>query len=207
MELLVMDLFAPQTGIVVRAVVAISLTEAGACLASLIQSLQELGLANGYGTIADGGYNISSDGSISFSETTSRKNLDPRLQPLASNGGPTQTMPITSTSPAVDKIPADVAVPLTDQRGISRPQGPASDIGAYELSRVPPIVTGVAVATNVFAFVYNSATNTTYIVQFKTNLNQTVWFPLITNIGTGGPITNRDSTTNSSSRFYRVLVQ
>jgi Right handed beta helix region len=68
---------------------------------------------------------------------------DPQLGPLASNGGPTQTMALPVTSPALDM---GAAFGLsTDQRGLSRPldfpqfpNSPAagadgSDIGAFEL--------------------------------------------------------------------------
>jgi CSLREA domain-containing protein len=60
-------------------------------------------------------------------------NANPLLQALADNGGPTQTMALGSGSPAIDQVPATGAgCPPTDQRGITRPQGPACDIGAFE---------------------------------------------------------------------------
>jgi nitrous oxidase accessory protein NosD len=68
--------------------------------------------------------------------------IDPRLAPLGHYGGPTDTMFPRSTSPALDVIPvgalATDGTPLCpssgsiDQRGFSRPQGPACDIGADE---------------------------------------------------------------------------
>jgi len=59
---------------------------------------------------------------------------------LADNGGPTPTVALLPGSPAVDAIPASACLDadgnplLTDQRGVARPQGPACDIGAFELS-------------------------------------------------------------------------
>jgi hypothetical protein len=63
---------------------------------------------------------------------TSPNKKNPALKPLASNGGPTQTMAILDGSLADDKGIAVVGVP-TDQRGVARnePAGPA--IGAYEI--------------------------------------------------------------------------
>ena len=69
--------------------------------------------------------------------------LDPRLEPLASAGGPTPTHPLTATSPAVDAgepPPGDEPLPVglgcepVDQRGAARPgQGSARcDAGAFE---------------------------------------------------------------------------
>jgi uncharacterized protein YkvS len=85
---------------------------------------------NGYGTITDGGYNLSSDLSIPLTGT-SRWLADPLLGALADNGGPTKTMALLSGSPALDKVPA-AATPATDQRGLSRPINSLGDIGAYE---------------------------------------------------------------------------
>ena len=59
-------------------------------------------------------------------------NADPQLDPLASNGGPTQTHAIAPSSPA--KNAAAGACPAADQRGESRPHGSACDLGSYELT-------------------------------------------------------------------------
>ncbi len=57
---------------------------------------------------------------------------DPLLGVLASNGGYTQTMALGVGSPAID-AGTDVNCQVTDQRGVTRPQGSHCDIGAYEL--------------------------------------------------------------------------
>ena len=51
-------------------------------------------------------------------------------QPLAANGGPTATHALPAGSPALDA--AGACSLLADQRGTTRPQGPACDIGAFE---------------------------------------------------------------------------
>lgn len=56
---------------------------------------------------------------------------DPLLGPLADNGGPTLTLLPTALSPAIDQG-APAICNGTDQRGITRPQGAACDIGAVE---------------------------------------------------------------------------
>lgn len=63
---------------------------------------------------------------------------DPVLGPLQNNGGPTQTEAIPKTSAALD---AGAGCPTIDQRGFPRPQGPACDIGAFELDYIPPQTT------------------------------------------------------------------
>ncbi len=89
------------------------------------------------GFLIDQGYNLSSDSSCGFTASTSQQNTNPMLASgLANNGGPTQTLALLDGSPAINKIPASACTVTTDQRGISRPQGPACDIGAFEF-RVP----------------------------------------------------------------------
>ncbi len=58
---------------------------------------------------------------------------DPKLGPLAANGGPTATHALLTGSPALDKALASNC-PATDQRGTARPQpaGGKCDVGAYE---------------------------------------------------------------------------
>jgi CSLREA domain-containing protein len=60
--------------------------------------------------------------------------VDPKLGPLGYYGGPTQTMPLLANSPAIDAgdntlIPVRIT---TDQRGASRVNGKAVDLGAFE---------------------------------------------------------------------------
>ncbi|HEY2784526.1 MAG TPA: right-handed parallel beta-helix repeat-containing protein [Fimbriiglobus sp.] len=57
--------------------------------------------------------------------------LDPRLKPLAYNGGPTQTHALAPNSPALN-AGDNADVPTTDQRGYDRIVGGVIDIGAYE---------------------------------------------------------------------------
>jgi len=90
------------------------------------------------GTFTDDGHNLSSDSSYNFTGT-SFKNKDPKLGPLADNGGvgenPPLTMALKPGSPALD-AGDDSAAPDTDERGFPRPVGARSDIGAFELSFV-----------------------------------------------------------------------
>ena len=63
----------------------------------------------------------------------------PDLGPLVANGGATATMLPESASPLLDAIPATVAgCTGTDQRGITRPQQGACDIGSVEVEAVTP---------------------------------------------------------------------
>ena len=102
--------------------------------------------------VTDLGYNIDTGTSCGFSTANhSMSNTQPQLGPLASNGGPTQTMALPLGSPAVDAIPSSTSgcTGTTDQRGITRPQGTGCDIGAYELVQTgngtPSVPTGLTV--------------------------------------------------------------
>jgi CSLREA domain-containing protein len=79
------------------------------------------------GTITTNSHNLIMDGTC-----LPYVSGDPLLSPLANNGGPTLTHALMRDSPATDA--ADPAYcPLTDQRGVERPQGDGCDIGAFEL--------------------------------------------------------------------------
>lgn len=106
----------------------------------------------GFGTIIDGGYNISADRSIVFKPAkkggTSLSRTNPLVGDLADNGGPTETIAIASNSPAVNFIPPEDAPPV-DQRGVSRPQLAKSDAGAFELNPNELIILTQPQSTNV----------------------------------------------------------
>jgi predicted outer membrane repeat protein len=81
--------------------------------------------------ITDGG------GNLSYPDATCPGiNSNPMLGPLQNNGGPTQTIALRPGSAAVDAandaICASPSVNNLDQRGMTRPEGPHCDIGAYE---------------------------------------------------------------------------
>lgn len=61
--------------------------------------------------------------------------VDPQLDVLANNGGTTPTQALMAGSPAID-AGNNTGAPVTDQRGVARPQNTTVDIGAYE-SGVP----------------------------------------------------------------------
>ena len=85
---------------------------------TLVISHTQFGSAGGY---VDGGNNIIDP--------------DPALGPLADNGGPTETMAISTASPAYN---AGSSAEQFDQRGVPRPQNGSDDIGAFELDDTAP---------------------------------------------------------------------
>jgi len=85
---------------------------------------------NAYGTITDAGNNMSSDGTPTLSGT-STNNTDPKLLPLADNGGFTKTCALQTNSPAIDRGDTN-SFPVTDQRGVFRTN--RCDIGAFEFN-------------------------------------------------------------------------
>ena len=87
----------------------------------------ELGFeCNSAGTIGTNSSNLVEDGSCGAVYSG-----DPSLDPLADNGGPTQTHALNEVSIAIDHGNF-ASCPITDQRGVERPQGGGCDIGAYE---------------------------------------------------------------------------
>jgi hypothetical protein len=99
------------------------------------------------GPITSSDYNLDIGLSCKFTGPHDQKGVNPQIGPLANNGGPTFTHALAQGSPAVDT--GGASCPPTDQRGITRPQGAACDIGAYELQQivVQPTATAAPTAT------------------------------------------------------------
>jgi hypothetical protein len=88
----------------------------------------------GAAPIETAGYNLDSGTSCALGLSTDLTPSRPRLRPLADNGGPTMTMALKAGSPAIDHGgTAATGCPALDQRGVPRPQGPACDIGSFEV--------------------------------------------------------------------------
>jgi Big-like domain-containing protein len=90
-------------------------------------------------SVADGGHNISFPASDT-SCPAGFSSADPKfILVLADNGGPTKTISPGLDSPLLDAVPATGAnCPSGDQRGLSRAQGSACDIGSVEIERAAP---------------------------------------------------------------------
>ncbi|MDX6585629.1 MAG: hypothetical protein QOI31_102 [Solirubrobacterales bacterium] len=92
----------------------------------------DLGTQDCSADITSNGRNLVSDdsGCNAFDASTDLVEDPPGLNPLDNNGGPTKTVELERTSPAVDA--GGENCPNKDQRGESRPGGPKCDIGAFE---------------------------------------------------------------------------
>lgn len=109
------------------------------------------------GTFTSSGYNLRSStdvGCTGFTGTGDAVNPNPLIGLLGPNGGPTNTIPLLTGSPAINSgNPATVggalpACPDTDQRGLPRGGGAGvCDIGAFEVQPTPPAPATPGVAT------------------------------------------------------------
>ena len=88
---------------------------------------------NSVGEFVSRGHNLVEGGGGCFSDPTDLSGVNALLEGLRDNGGPTPTRAIPLGSPAVDAGTTRELDITRDQRGFTRPQGRASDIGAYEL--------------------------------------------------------------------------
>jgi hypothetical protein len=106
------------------------------------------------GMITDGGHDLSAGDATCPGSTG-----DPKLAPLGSNGGPTQTLALGPGSAAIDAIPPGPDCIGSDQRGVARPRGPACDIGAFEAEppaaaapdEIAPVLASASITNSVFA--------------------------------------------------------
>jgi Right handed beta helix region len=105
------------------------------------------------------GFNVVTEESCGLAAATDVVGLPSRLEPLRRSGGSAETLLPQAASPALDQVPAAACLnpPLpahlegeqhlaglvddlrallrTDQRGVPRPQGPACDAGAVEVTK------------------------------------------------------------------------
>jgi len=129
------------------------------------------------GYLLSSGDDLDSADSCGFHEASDLPNTDPYLEPLADNGGYTETHALSggnSLHPHSPAIDAGIYCPQTeDQRGVKRPQGASCDIGAYE------------------AIVYYTAT-------VSSNNSQDGW------ILESGPHTSKGGTMSSTAATFRV---
>jgi hypothetical protein len=126
--------------------------------------------ANGI-SVSSTGYNWADDSSCGLSQTGDVQNNggNPVLAPLGDYGGPGPTRPPALGSPLIDKVDCTArgAGGITDdERGVTRPQGSACDVGAVEVRTsslvVSKTVSGAAVGSTGYTFnvACNDGTNT-----------------------------------------------
>ncbi len=101
------------------------------------------GVGNVIGVIVDEGGNLDDGTSCNFGTNSLSSASSAALDSLGvqNNGGPTDTVALTTGSDAVDlglnTVCAAAPVSNLDQRGGTRPIGPACDTGAFELGSTP----------------------------------------------------------------------
>jgi hypothetical protein len=110
------------------------------------------------GSIVSAGGNIDSGQSCGFAQPGDRSNTDPKLGPLAANGGPVETMALLAGSPAIDGGTAS-GCPATDARGVLRPDGAGCDVGAFEVATPSARTAAASAVGTTGATLAGSATN------------------------------------------------
>jgi hypothetical protein len=130
---------------------------------------------------------------------------DPKLGPLANNGGPTLTMALLPGSPAIDTGDTSLA-PGTDQRGFSRPAGLAADIGAFEYGSVMQVIALSRSGVNGLSILATGNAGRSCRLLSSPDLSS--WVPLGTNqFGSDGTILfSVNCPPGSACRFYRLVM-
>jgi len=173
----------------------------GTCVNTLLASNSPGGNCSG---VVDTGHDLSSDGTCAFTGA-GMNNTEPKLGPLADNGGPTLTMALLPGSPAIDAGDTSLA-PATDQRGFPRPAGLAADIGAFEYGSVMPAITiSLSGVTNLTILGTGNANQSCRLLSSP---DLTSWVPIATNqIGGDGTVLFDDTCgPGSTCGFYRLVM-
>jgi hypothetical protein len=122
------------------------------------------------------GGNLDGGSSCHFQGPGDHSNIDPLVEELANNpgptaltagspGGPTLTHALSAASPAIDRGVSPC--PATDQRGVRRPQNSGCDTGAYELEAAPDptprcVATTMTVGADADSWVLQSSAASNY---------------------------------------------
>jgi CSLREA domain-containing protein len=113
----------------------LGVTQGGSAGVALIDTLLSANSPqNCSGTITDQGHNLSFPATDTSCPATFSHGNPKLASALARNGGSTETLALLPGSAAIDAGPTSrgTGCPVTDQRGVPRPQGRACDIGAFE---------------------------------------------------------------------------
>ncbi|MCA9979510.1 MAG: hypothetical protein KDD89_01705, partial [Anaerolineales bacterium] len=127
-------------------------------------------------SLTDAGDNVVSDSSCDMSNPDSLEDTDPLLEPLADNGGATQTHAFGLDSPALNFVITPTLA--TDQRGVARPQGSYGDAGAYELEVACPsfpVQVSDALALNEALFCFGGQLSGTHTISFTADITLDQW--------------------------------
>jgi len=159
--------------------------------------------SNCSGRISDAGNNLSSDTTPAFQQRTSMTNVDPRLGPLADNGGPTLTMALLPGSPAID-AGASWAAPPTDQRGFPRPIGPTTDLGAFEYGSPALLAASLNGSGTADILAYSSPGRPCILLR---SADFSTWTPIATNLlNSSGGARFTAPVVNATHYFYRLQL-
>jgi hypothetical protein len=174
----------------------------GGSLTGTLLATNEPG-GNGSGSLIDAGHNLSSDATCAFTHVGSLNNTDPLLGPLANNGGATLTMALLAGSPAIDAGDTTTA-PTTDQRGVTRPFGAASDIGAYDYA---PMLR-ISRSTGDGLIILLRDGNPGQTCRLLTSMTLSNWVCAATNqVGANGTfLFEENCDERESGRFYKVVM-
>lgn len=157
------------------------------------------GADNASGRTVDEGFNQSSDATPPYlPPSTSQNFVEPLLDLLSNNGGPTRTMALKDGSPAIDfaEPPGSLS---SDQRGLARDERP--DTGAYEVAtHLPPLA--IAPSNNAVVLSW-PATGPVYTLEAISSLKSTNWVTVT------GAILNGDHWSitivpNQAERYFQL---
>ncbi len=138
-------------------------------------------IVNFGGTVTSLGYNLCTDGSGNLTADGDLPNTpSARLNTLSNYGGPTPTMQLSTSSPAIN-AGAWIDGVSTDQRGVARPQGAGMDIGAFERE-----ATNVQVTSMSYEYEARQAITFNFDGDARINYGRSSFY--IENLGEGEPL-------------------
>ncbi len=167
-------------------------------------------LREGNGTVISLGNNLIGDSNGFLIGPGDLTNTNPMLAALANNGGPTKTHLLLSGSPAIN-AGSNTGAPTTDQRGVKRPVGANTDIGAVEVSSgtcATSVIYPSSLPPGAVGAIYNQQLTATggtgpYVFSVATGSS----LPAGLSLSSGGTLTGAPTTSGNPTFSLTVLDQ
>ena len=135
----------------------------GALRAATVPTLRNTIVSNNGGNCVGAfdslGFNIDGDDTCDLDQTSDQPAIVPQIQPLADNGGPTPTLRLPPTSPAINSGDCTLSA---DQRNAARPalNETSCDVGAFEFEGWANVDVPPCTRTGALPFSINSPPET-----------------------------------------------
>ncbi len=144
---------------------------------------------------------------VSFTATATDSDLPPQLITFDFALTPPAGATVNATNGLFTWTANNVGTNTFTLRATDNGPGAYVDSKSFEVVvSAQELVTSIGLSNQVVTLSWNAISNRAYTVEFKNNLNETNWTPLVTNlVATGATATTTDAVGTNAQRLYRIV--